>query len=1012
MWVGKAWVGWVWGLSLVVGRVGAQLTPVRGLHEGQPTQVVLTGVQVWLGPGKVLPEAALWIAEGKIRQVGPVGSFPVPPGVVSLTYPRGTWVYPAFVEPILLEEGAERGGAGSERPQYESARHPLFYPNEAVRLDFSAETSAVLSAEKVQALHQRGVAVVHLAPKKGVVRGTGATLALLLTPASPEKPFLKGASILHAGFSKGAVRQEYPTSKMGAIALVRQLLYDWLWYREVGRLQLRNAALDRLEALSRDTLRWCWVAETPEDAFRVAALMQEWAQAGPQRWALLATGYEYEWLPYLPDQGLYIVPVGLPVLPPPHSAEFYERLPLGALRRWEQAPFRFKWLVRSGRRVALTGQGLPDAPTFWSHLRQLARTGISPDTLLLALTEWPAAWLGLPTVGRVAPGMEANLLVFSDTLWKEEARLLEVWVQGQRDRLEAVPPFKIEGTYQVEPWGWRWQFLPGGPPLSTRLVVQADTYEVKVSYAATEGYWAARLPAKLGQAEVHFIALSDSFLQGQLKQPGQPLRTWEARKIRPLDSLPAPKPPPLLQEDSLVSRRTYPNGFYGFATLPSPERLLFQEATVWTGDTVLAGVDVYIAQGKIQRIGRNLPVPPQTAVIEAKGRALTAGMIDEHSHIAIEGGVNEASDAITAEVRIRDVIDPTDINIYRHLAGGVVAVQLLHGSANPIGGQSACVKLRWGLPPDSFLIPDAPPFNKFALGENVKQSNWGPAYTIRYPQTRMGVEQLLADAFEAARRYADSWAAYTQKKGPRPRRDLRYEALAEILARKRFITCHSYVQSEILMLLRLAERYGFRVRTFTHGLEGYKVAPELRAHGAFASVFSDWWAYKYEVIDAIPYNAALLLKKGVPVCINSDDAEMGRRLNHEAAKVLRYGGAELGLDSLEAWRTVTVYPAQALGIAHRTGYVKEGYDADLVLWDRPTPLSVYSRPLLTFVDGRRLYDASREEARSAEALAEKQRLLEKAWKAAQEEAKGPPLLLRRAVLWDCEDLPSQSAPAR
>ncbi|RMF49574.1 MAG: hypothetical protein D6750_05935, partial [Bacteroidetes bacterium] len=789
MWVGKAWVGWVWGLSLVVGRVGAQLTPVRGLHEGQPTQVVLTGVQVWLGPGKVLPEAALWIAEGKIRQVGPVGSFPVPAGVVSLTYPRGTWVYPAFVEPILLEEGAERGGGGSERPQYESARHPLFYPNEAVRLDFSAETSAVLSAEKVQALHQRGVAVVHLAPKKGVVRGTGATLALLLTPTSPEKPFLKGASILHAGFSKGAVRQEYPTSKMGAIALVRQLLYDWLWYREVGRLQLRNAALDRLEALSRDTLRWCWVAETPEDAFRVAALMQEWAQAGPQRWALLATGYEYEWLPYLPDQGLYIVPVGLPVLPPPHSAEFYERLPLGALRRWEQAPFRFKWLVRSGRRVALTGQGLPDAPTFWSHLRQLARTGISPDTLLLALTEWPAAWLGLPTVGRVAPGMEANLLVFSDTLWKEEARLLEVWVQGQRDRLEAVPPFKIEGTYQVEPWGWRWQFLPGGPPLSTRLVVQADTYEVKVSYAATEGYWAARLPAKLGQAEVHFIALSDSFLQGQLKQPGQPLRTWEARKIRPLDSLPAPKPPPLLQEDSLVSRRTYPNGFYGFATLPSPERLLFQEATVWTGDTVLAGVDVYIAQGKIQRIGRNLPVPPQTAVIEAKGRALTAGMIDEHSHIAIEGGVNEASDAITAEVRIRDVIDPTDINIYRHLAGGVVAVQLLHGSANPIGGQSACVKLRWGLPPDSFLIPDAPPFNKFALGENVKQSNWGPAYTIRYPQTRMGVEQLLADAFEAARRYADSWAAYTQKKGPRPRRDLRYEALAEILARKRFITC-------------------------------------------------------------------------------------------------------------------------------------------------------------------------------------------------------------------------------
>ncbi|GIV24765.1 MAG: periplasmic amidohydrolase [Bacteroidia bacterium] len=994
---------------LVSGPTLAQLVPVRGLHEGQPTQVALTGVRVWLGPGKALPDATIWIADGKIRQVGPTGSFLLPQGVVHLKYPPGTWVYPAFVEPSLLEEGSDKSGPAPERPQYESARHPLFYPNEAVRLDFAAETSAVLSAEKARELRQRGVAVVHIAPKKGVVRGTGATLALLPNPASPEKPFLKGASILHAGFSKGAVAQEYPTSKMGAIALVRQLLYDWLWYREEGRKQLRNAALDRLEALSRDTLRWCWVAETPEDAFRVAALMREWAQAGPQRWALLATGYEYEWLPYLPEQGLYIVPVGLPVLPPAHSPEFYERLPLGALRRWEQAPFRFKWLVRSGRLTVLTGYGVPEAKTFWAHLRQLARTGIDPDTILLALTAWPAAWLGLPAVGHLAPGMEAHLLVFSDTLWKEEARLLEVWVQGQRDRLEAVPPFALAGTYQVQPWGWQWTFLPGGSSFPTRLVAQQDTYQVEVSYSPTEEAFRARLPAKLGQAEVRFRALSDSFLQGEWKYPGQPLRLWEARKVKPLDSLPAPKRLPPLLEDSLLSRRTYPNSFYGFSSLPPQERVLFREAIVWTGDTVLVGADVFVAEGKIQRIGFNLPVPPQASVIDARGRALTAGMIDEHSHIAIEGGVNEASDAITAEVRIRDVIDPTDVNLYRHLAGGVVAVQLLHGSANPIGGQSACIKLRWGLPADSFLIPDAPPFNKFALGENVKQSNWGPAYTIRYPQTRMGVELILADAFEAARRYAESWAAYAQKKGPRPRRDLRYEALAEILARKRFITCHSYVQSEILMLMRLAERYGFRVRTFTHVLEGYKVAPELRAHGAFASTFSDWWAYKYEVIDAIPYNAALLLKKGVPVCINSDDAEMGRRLNHEAAKVLRYGGAELGLDSLQAWRTVTVYPAQALGIAHRTGYVKEGYDADLVLWDSPSPLSVYSRPLLTLVDGRRLYDAQREEARYAEALAEKQRLLEKAWKAAQEEAKGPPLLLRRAVLWDCEDFSGQAS---
>lgn len=345
----------------------------------------------------------------------------------------------------------------------------------------------------------------------------------------------------------------------------------------------------------------------------------------------------------------------------------------------------------------------------------------------------------------------------------------------------------------------------------------------------------------------------------------------------------------------------------------------------------------------------------------------------------------------------------------------MVAVQLLHGSANPIGGQSACIKLKWGLPADSMFIPEAPPFNKFALGENVKQSNWGEAYTTRYPQSRMGVEQIIADAFEAAKRYQDSWMAYeaARKKNPRlpaPRRDLRLEPLAEILAGKRFITCHSYVQSEILMLMRLAERYGFRIRTFTHVLEGYKVAPELKAHGAFASTFSDWWAYKYEVIEAIPHNAAILLNQGVPTCLNSDDAEMGRRLNQEAAKVLRYGGAELGIDSLTAWKTITVYPAQALGISHRTGYIRVGYDADLVLWDKPTPLSIYSRVQLTFIGGRRFYDRAEAERREADLRTEKTQLIQKAWKAAQEDPKGPPLLLRRAVLWHCDSLTEDQHP--
>ncbi|MCX7606785.1 MAG: amidohydrolase family protein [Bacteroidia bacterium] len=1000
----------IWKLLWLGTTVFAQLptlAPVRGLHRAKPQRVVLQGVHVWLGAGKVVRDVAILIEEGKITRIEPVAKLSPPGGAQIIRYPAGTWVYPAFIEPWTswgLPSFSRKKDDPS--PQYESSRHPLLYPNESVRLDFAAETSFIYQPEQAKKLREMGFAAVHIAPKEGIVRGTGVTL-LLNDLSRPEERFLRAPSILHAGFEKGHVSQEYPGSKMGAIALVRQLLYDALWYRQASSQTPPNAALERLKNLLRDTLRWCWTAQTPEDAFRVAQLMREWKQAGPLHWALLATGYEYEWLPYLPKEGLYLLPIGLPILPPPHSPDFYARLPLTALRRWEQAPFRIKWLIQAGYTVALTSQGIPDTKTFWEHLRTVARTGISPDTLLLCLTEIPARWLGQPSLGRIAPGAWANLLVFSDTLWETDAKLLETWVAGEREVHVPIPPQSPAGTFDITPFGWKWTIPTGLPPFSSRLIAGADTHTVEIQYEWLSNRFCVALPPKVGVGHLAFSMTNDSSLQGIWVQPTGSRTPWSGRRIAPPDMPTRKEPPKPLREDSLLSRRTFPNSAFGRSTYPSPSPILFRKATVWTGDTILPETDVFITEGKIQRIGRDLPAPPGAQIIEANGGALTAGIIDEHSHIAIEGGVNEASDAVTPEVRIRDVIEPTDINIYRHIAGGVVAVQLLHGSANPIGGQSACIKLKWGLPPDSFLIPDAPPFNKFALGENVKQSNWGEAYTIRYPQTRMGVEQIIEDAFEAARRYKQEWEAYeaARKKSPTlptPRRNLRYEALAEILAGKRYITCHSYVQSEILMLMRLAERLGFRVRTFTHVLEGYKVAPEMKQHGAFASTFSDWWAYKYEVIEAIPHNAAMLLSKGVPTCINSDDAEMGRRLNQEAAKILRYGGSELGVDSLTAWRTVTVYPAQALGISHRTGYVKPGYDADIVLWDRPSPLSVYSQVRMTFVEGRKLYDREENVRLHAEAIAEKNRLLEKAWKAAQEETKGPPLLLRRAVLWDCE----------
>jgi imidazolonepropionase-like amidohydrolase len=400
---------------------------------------------------------------------------------------------------------------------------------------------------------------------------------------------------------------------------------------------------------------------------------------------------------------------------------------------------------------------------------------------------------------------------------------------------------------------------------------------------------------------------------------------------------------------------------YGFNTTSAKdETIVFRNATVWTNESegVLKDAAVIVQNGKITYVGNGTYAFPNGAkVIDAKGKHLTCGIIDEHSHIAISKGVNEGGQSISAEVSIADVVNPDDINIYRQLSGGVTAAQLLHGSANPIGGQSALIKLKWGGTPEEMLIPNAPKFIKCALGENVKQANWGDYNTVRFPQTRMGVEQVFYDAFSRAKNYEQEWNTYKNSGDERkiaPRKDLELEVLLEILKSQRFITCHSYVQSEINMLMHMADSMGFKINTFTHILEGYKLADKMLKHGVGASTFSDWWAYKFEVNDAIPYNAKMMHDQGLVVAINSDDAEMGRRLNQEAAKGVKYGG----MSEQEAWKMVTLNPAKLLHLDDRMGSVKTGKDADIVLWS-DNPLSIRAKVEMTLIDGQVLYDANR-----------------------------------------------------
>jgi N-acetylglucosamine-6-phosphate deacetylase len=475
----------------------------------------------------------------------------------------------------------------------------------------------------------------------------------------------------------------------------------------------------------------------------------------------------------------------------------------------------------------------------------------------------------------------------------------------------------------------------------------------------------------------------------------------------------------------------YPFGPYMLAQRPPQEFLALTHATIWTSgpDGILENASLLIAGGKIVGIGTGVDFGTTTQggksprVIDCTGKHITPGIVDCHSHTGISKGVNEGGQAVTAEVRIQDVTDPDSVSWYRQLAAGVTCVNSLHGSANAIGGQNCINKNRWGVKhPDEMHLEGAMPGIKFALGENPKQSNWGDRQVTRYPQTRMGVETLIRDRFTAARDYMQEWSNWPNKHGgnvdvlgdlhfaevdggapgwreveetlahapaetreklfaeigPPPRRDLELEALAEVLEGKRLVHCHSYRQDELLMLCRIADDFGFKIGTFQHVLEGYKVADEIARHSRGGSTFSDWWAYKVEVQDAIPQNGPIMASQGVVVSYNSDSDELARRLNTEAAKAVKYGGMKPD----EALKFVTINSAIQLAIQDRVGSLEPGKDADFVIWSGP-PMSTFSRPEATYVDGRCLFSLEQDKAHRETIQKERARLIQKALAAAK-----------------------------
>ncbi|MED5453331.1 MAG: amidohydrolase family protein, partial [Verrucomicrobiota bacterium] len=415
---------------------------------------------------------------------------------------------------------------------------------------------------------------------------------------------------------------------------------------------------------------------------------------------------------------------------------------------------------------------------------------------------------------------------------------------------------------------------------------------------------------------------------------------------------------------------------------PKSKIILVRNTTIWTSSKrgILKKHDLLIIDGKIKQIDRNINTPEGAYVIDGKNLHITPGLIDAHSHSMILGMVNEGTLPSSAMVSIGDVVNSESPEIHRQLAGGLTVANLLHGSANPIGGQNAVIKLRLGMGPEGMKFKAAPPGIKFALGENVKQSNWGDNKVTRFPQTRMGVPAFHENRFTAAWQYNREWRRYRESGGAPPRRDLELETIGQIINAERWIHCHSYRQDEILAFMRTMEKFGVRIGTFQHVLEGYKIADEIAAHGAGGSCFSDWWGYKYEVIDAIPYAGSLMHQRGVVVSFNSDSSDLARRMNLESAKAIKYGNTKKS----DALKFVTLNPAKQLRIDHRVGSLEPGKDGDFVIWSA-SPLSTKSICLETWIEGKRYFERNEGIANSEDRSKERDKLLSKAKKLSNKE---------------------------
>ena len=985
--------------------------PPNGPRSAERTVHVLRGATVHIDPDTTWESGIVEFEGGRIVRAFASTDQPYSPPAGAIDHDgAGLHIYPGFIDAFIAVKAPEL-----------DANRPGAHWNPWVTPDRMSSATTLVPEDTAKGRRELGFTAAAIGPDEGVFAGQGAVVSLAEAPADRSAAFerIYADSVFHTlRFQTGNwSTMRYPTSHPGAVALMRQTLSDAEYQAAATTTAVPNA-LSPLERRSGPPLLF-------DCDYELEMLLAADVAAEFSRKAMLVdNGMSFKWLDAIKDAGLpVVVSLRYPRKPEVSTPAKAEEIDLDSLMTWEQAPANAARLVAAGVPIAITASKLPRGAKFRDHLREAIDAGLSERDALAALTTVPAQFMGVSDqVGRIAPGLRANLIVTTGPIFAKKSKVLGVWIDGRYHRIADADGPTLDGTWNLSASAVDAEVFTAairisgtaggtGKPKAKLLREGADDADIRM--------------LKVADREISFVLddigdlpkatilsgtlLPDRTLIGTGITPDDAPFTWtavlaEEPEEAPADAV-AEADAPEQDADALADadddaddkqkdKRAdkegkpdpipdlpgYPFGPYAVAALPPAESVLITNATVWTLDDrgVLPDGWVLFSNGHIDAVGTGTPpaLPSGARAIDAGGGHITPGIIDAHSHTSMfPMGVNEAGQTVTAEVRIGDAFDPSAINLYRQLAAGVTTVQSLHGSANPIGGQSQTHKLRWGVSsPKAMRFEGATPGIKFALGENVTRAN-SRSPSDRYPASRMGVDALIRDRLSAAREYAAARASANP-----PRRDLELEALAEILAGERLIHCHSYRQDEILMLCRIAQDYDIQIGTFQHGLEVYKVAEAVRAAARGASIFSDWWMYKVEVIDAIPFAGPLQTEVGVVTSFNSDSDELARRLNLEAAKARKYArtdaASEPVISEVDALKFVTLNPAIQIGIADRVGSLEPGKDADLVLWS-DHPLSTKAIVENSFIDGREYFSLAQDHAHRDHIAAERQRIIQK-----------------------------------